>query len=127
MSQNPSLLRSSSRSRSGLRVVSGTWTYAQEGDRVRFRTAYDYRVRHGAAGRALDRVLLRPLMAWATRWSFDRLRLWVERGLTPEDALRLWLAKRACTVLLGLVWVLSGLVPKLERLDPSSRFLVHGR
>lgn len=102
----------------------GTWTYAQEGPRVRFRTTYDYRVRHGPLGRALDRVLFRPVMAWATRWSFDRLRLWVERGLAPEDALRLWLAKRACTVLLGLVWVLSGLVPKLLAVAPAEVDLV---
>lgn len=96
-----------------IREGAGTWTYAQEGDRVRFRTVYDYRSRHGIPGRFVDRLLFRPVMAWATRWSFDRLRLWLETGLAPELAMRLWLLKRALALLLGLVWVLAGLVPKV--------------
>ncbi|MGI5132642.1 hypothetical protein ACQEVB_37970 [Pseudonocardia sp. CA-107938] len=50
-------------------------------------TARDYEVRWGIAGRAADRAF-RPLMGWRTAWAFDRLRLWVERGITPEQALR---------------------------------------
>ena len=51
------------------------------------RTGHDYDVRWGIAGRAADRVF-RPMAGWGTAWSFDRLRLWVERGITPEQALR---------------------------------------
>lgn len=102
----------------------GTWTYAQEGERVRFRTVYDYRARHGAPGGLVDRVLFRPVMAWATRWSFDRLRLWLEKGLAPELAMRLWLLKRALAVLLGLVWVLAGLIPKVLAVRASEVALV---
>ena len=54
---------------------------------VSFLAGHDYEVRWGIAGRAAERVF-RPLMGWGTAWAFDRLRLWVERGITPEQALR---------------------------------------
>ena len=64
---------------------SGYWRYKPEGDGcIRFLTRYDYRPR----SRAVDRVF-RPLMAWGTAWSFDRLALWLERGVAPERALAL--------------------------------------
>ncbi|MDA2813175.1 hypothetical protein O4J56_21195 [Nocardiopsis sp. RSe5-2] len=66
----------------------GYWRYIPDGDGVRFLTGYDYRPRRGRPARAADRLLVRPLMGWATAWSFDRLRLWCERDLTPESALR---------------------------------------
>lgn len=71
-----------------LRAGSGFWRYVPS-DRqgVRFLTGYDYEVRWGVAGRAAD-LAFRPLMGWGTAWSFDRLRLWVEHGITPERALR---------------------------------------
>ncbi|KOU59673.1 membrane protein YndG [Streptomyces sp. MMG1533] len=72
---------------------SGYWRYVPDGDGVRFLTGYDYRPRWGAFGALADRLVLRPLMGWATAWSFDRLRLWLERGITPERALRNWLAE----------------------------------
>ncbi|WP_270070704.1 hypothetical protein [Streptomonospora mangrovi] len=63
----------------------GHWRYTPlEGGGVDFATAYRYRVRGGTAGRLADRWLLGPLLGWATAWSFDRLRLWCERGTTPE-------------------------------------------
>lgn len=75
-----------------LRAGSGFWRYVPSGREpdqqgVRFVTGYDYEVRWGIAGRAAD-LVLRPLMGWGTAWSFDRLRLWVEHGITPERALR---------------------------------------
>ena len=57
-------------------------------DGVRFITRYDYEVRWGLIGRALDRLVVRPLMGWATAWSFDRLRLWIETGVEPRGAAR---------------------------------------
>lgn len=70
---------------------SGYWRYIPDGDGVRFLTGYDYRPRWGAFGALADRLVLRPLMGWATAWSFDRLRLWLEYGITPERARRNWL------------------------------------
>ncbi|MEV5440304.1 SRPBCC family protein [Streptomyces sp. NPDC052682] len=78
---------------------SGYWRYVPDGDGVRFLTGYDYRTRWGAFGALADRVLLRPLVGWATAWSFDRLRLWLEHGVTPERARRNWLAELAVRAL----------------------------
>ncbi|WP_067438856.1 hypothetical protein [Nocardioides jensenii] len=62
----------------------GYWRYVPvEGGGLRFLTGYHYRPRH----RLLD-VAFGPMMGWATAWSFDRLRLWVESGITPERARR---------------------------------------
>ena len=61
-----------------IRAGSGYWKYVPTGDGIRFLTAYDYRTRFGIVGRLADRVAFRPLLGWATAWSFDRLRLWLE-------------------------------------------------
>ncbi|QNP70121.1 hypothetical protein IAG44_12115 [Streptomyces roseirectus] len=93
---------------------SGYWRYVPEEDGVRFLTGYDYRPRWGAFGRAVDRALVRPLMVWATAWSFDRLRLWLERGITPERALWNWLAELAVrAVVLTVACVGIGTGPEL--------------
>lgn len=80
----------------------GVFGEGTHGAGVRFLTGYDYRPRWGRFGGAADRLVFRPLMGWATAWSFDRLRLWLERDITPERALRRWLAEiavRALTVI----------------------------
>ncbi|MGW4566521.1 hypothetical protein ACWEN3_30365, partial [Streptomyces sp. NPDC004561] len=92
---------------------SGYWRYVPDAHGVRFLTGCDYRPRWGAFGAVVDRLLLRPLLRWATAWSFDRLRLWVERGITPERSLANWLAEMAVRALL-LTVCLGGLA--LERL-----------
>jgi hypothetical protein len=103
-----SALRFSSPSRLSLLAEgSGYWRYVPDGDgvrdgargEVRFLTGYDYRPRWGVFGAVADRVLFRPLMGWATAWSFDRLRLWLERGITPERARRNWLVELAVRAL----------------------------
>ncbi|MET8248603.1 hypothetical protein ABZV31_31925 [Streptomyces sp. NPDC005202] len=86
-----SALRFSSHPLSLLAEGSGYWRYVPDGDGVRFLTGYDYRPRWGAFGALADRVLFRPLMGWATAWSFDRLRLWLELGITPERARWNWI------------------------------------
>ncbi|MFD4576574.1 hypothetical protein ACFWNK_04690 [Streptomyces sp. NPDC058417] len=89
---------------------SGYWRYVPDGggDGVRFLTGYDYRPRWGAFGALADRLVLRPLMGWATAWSFDRLRLWLERGVTPERALRNWLLELTVRALV-IVFACTGL------------------
>ncbi|MFC3575535.1 hypothetical protein ACFOZ0_20095 [Streptomyces yaanensis] len=79
---------------------SGYWRYVPDGDGVRFLTGYDYRPRWGRVGALADRVVFRPLMGWATAWSFDRLRLWLEKGITPERALVNWCAELAVRALI---------------------------
>jgi hypothetical protein len=53
---------------------------------VRFLTGYDYTPGWGRLGPLAD-LAFRPLFGWLTAWSFDRLRLWLERGVTPRRAL----------------------------------------
>ncbi|MGH9421452.1 MAG: SRPBCC family protein, partial [Thermoanaerobaculia bacterium] len=67
---------------------SGYWKYIPTADGVRFITAYDYEQRFGSFGRMVDSITFRPLMGWATAWSFDRLRLWLERSIDPAVTLR---------------------------------------
>ncbi|MEE1814139.1 hypothetical protein PUR59_03780 [Streptomyces sp. SP18ES09] len=90
---------------------SGYWRYLPTPDGVRFLTGYDYRPRWGRAGRTADRLLLRPLMGWATAWSFDRLRLWCERDITPERSRDRWLLEAAARILLVAAPWLATLLP----------------
>lgn len=66
---------------------SGYWRYVPTPDGVRFLTGYDYRPRWGRFGALADRWVFRPLVGWATAWSFDRLRLWCEHGVSPARSL----------------------------------------
>ncbi|WP_405019373.1 hypothetical protein OHV05_23265 [Kitasatospora sp. NBC_00070] len=84
-----SALRFASDSRwSPLQEGTGYWRYAPEAGQIRFLTGYDYRTWPGPAARRLDRYLIRPCVGWLTAWSFDRLRLWAELGVTPERSRR---------------------------------------
>jgi uncharacterized protein YndB with AHSA1/START domain len=65
---------------SPIRTGRGYWRYVPVPDGVRFVTGYDY---EPGWGRMPD-LLARPLLGWATAWSFDRLRIWAERGEPPE-------------------------------------------
>jgi hypothetical protein len=62
----------------------GFWRYTPVSGGVRFVTGFDYGTRWGRFGRQADRVF-RPVFGWMTAWSFDRLRLWLETGIPPED------------------------------------------
>ena len=96
-----------------IREGSGYWKYVPAGASIRFLTRYDYTPRFGAPGRWLDTLLFRPLLGWATAWSFDRLRRWLEQGLEPEAALRQALVHAVGRGALAAVWIYQGLVPKL--------------
>lgn len=70
---------------------SGYWRYTpREDGGVTFATWYDYRSRYPM----IDRFF-RPLMAWGTAWSFDRLRLWADRCVPPELSAGIALADAA--------------------------------
>lgn len=79
---------------SPIRSGRGYWRYIPAPDGVRFITGYDYQPGWGP----LD-VIVRPLLGWATAWSFDRLRIWLEGGPEPERwpllaALKFWRVDR---------------------------------
>lgn len=96
-----------------IRQGSGYWRYIPVESGTRFLTWYDYDVRFGAFGKLVDRLAFRPLMGWATAWSFDRLRLWAETGQPPESSLALSLIHALARFTLAFVWIWHGLVPKL--------------
>jgi hypothetical protein len=96
-----------------IKMGSGYWKYVPKENAIRFFTWYDYETRFGAVGKLVDRLCFRPLLGWATAWSFDRLRLWIEEGISPE-------ASRDRAMVYGLargtgafIWFYHGLVPKL--------------
>ncbi|WP_054533974.1 hypothetical protein [Herpetosiphon geysericola] len=94
-----------------IRSGAGYWLYTPTSDGIDFSTSYDYQTRFGRLGWLIDRLLFRPLMAWATAWSFDRLRLWVEQQLDPALALRTWLKQRiAVLAILGMLFICFTLV-----------------
>ncbi len=79
----------------------------------RFITWYDYRTRFGIIGRIVDRVFFRPLLGWATAWSFDRLRLWLEKGILPEVSRDRAFVYALSRLMIAFVWLYHGLIPKL--------------
>lgn len=96
-----------------IREGSGYWRYVPTPRGLRFFTWYDYSVRFGRAGGLVDRLLFRPLMGWATAWSFDRMRIWAEDGQAPESSLALSLIHATARIAIAAVWIWHGLVPKL--------------
>jgi uncharacterized membrane protein len=96
-----------------IKTGSGYWKYVPNENAIRFLTWYDYETRFGAFGKLIDRLLFRPLLGWATAWSFDRLRLWIEKGISPEasrDRALIYLLSRGTV---AFIWFYHGLVPKL--------------
>jgi DoxX-like protein len=98
---------------------SGYWRYVPTSDGIRFLTWYSYRTRFGFLGRVLDATVFRPLMGWATAWSFDRLRLWIEKGIDPAPSGQRSLVHAVARVSMALVFLYQGLVPKLLYHHPT--------
>lgn len=100
-----------------IKVGSGYWKYVPDGGEISFFTWYDYESRFGPFGKAIDRYVFQPLLGWATAWSFDCLRLWIEREIPPEVSRERALVYSVARSVLGFVWLYHGLVPKLIRHD----------
>ena len=96
-----------------IRKGSGYWQYVPVDGGIRFLTRYDYDTRFGAPGRLFDRLVFRPLIGWATAWSFDRLRLWLEDEVDPGISAQLSLMHALARVSLAAGWLYHGIVPKL--------------
>jgi len=91
----------------------GFWKYVPADDGIRFLTRYDYRTRFGLVGAIIDRLVFRPLLGWATAWSFDRLRQWIEHAIDPAVSMQRSLIHATARIALASIWVYQGLVPKL--------------
>jgi hypothetical protein len=89
-----------------IRTGSGYWRYVPTPAGIRFLTGYHYTPGWGTAGLVADRAF-RPLIGWATAWSFDRFRIWLETGRSPERSQRQALAETAIRA--GLVGIAIGL------------------
>src|SRR5579872_4756262 len=107
------LLFSSSDRKSLIDEGSGYWQYHPTDAGVKFLTWYDYRTRFGPIGRVVDRFLFRPLIGWATAWSFDRLRLWIDHEIPPEISMRMTVIHAIARLGIAFTWMWQGLVPKL--------------
>lgn len=107
-----------------IREGAGYWQYVPTIDGLRFLTSYDYRVRFGAIGRCFDRLVFRPLIGWATAWSFDCLRLWIEKGIQPEVSRLYSLIHLIARVAVAAVWIYQGAVPKLLGLQSDELTLM---
>jgi hypothetical protein len=102
----------------------GYWKYVPTGACVRFLTWYDYDTRFGAIGRIFDRLAFRPLIGWATAWSFDRLRLWIECDIPPEVSLRMALIHACARISITFIWIWQGLIPKLWFPSPDEKAML---
>ena len=114
----------SSDAKSLIEEGSGYWQYLPIIDGVRFLTWYDYRTRFGHVGRLVDRLLFRRLIGWATAWSFDRLRLWIDRGIPPETSMRMTLIHAFARFGIAFTWLWQGLVPKLMFTSVDERAMI---
>jgi hypothetical protein len=108
-----------------IRVGRGYWKYTPCGGSIRFETQYDYEPRFGLLGRLLDGYVFRPLMGWATAWSFDALKIWLEKGLHPKQLLRHAVVYWIVCLLFSFVWVYQGVVPKLLAMHPKELYMMH--
>jgi hypothetical protein len=112
--------------RSLIRQGSGYWRYEPVAGGIRFLTRYDYEPRLGLLGRAVDYVAFRPLLGWATAWSFDRLRLWAEDGIDPAVSLERSVTHAIARLTLVGVWLYQGVVPKLLFPDTGELAILRG-
>ncbi|MDX5339380.1 MAG: DoxX-like family protein [Cyclobacteriaceae bacterium] len=112
--ESTSVLKFSSDSQiSIIKQGSGYWKYVPEASGIKFFTGYDYKTRWGLLGNLIDKVIFRPLMIWATAWSFDCLRNWIEKGLHPKQAINAQLSVLLVNLTLGIIWIYQGLIPKI--------------
>jgi uncharacterized membrane protein YphA (DoxX/SURF4 family) len=96
-----------------IKTGSGYWKYVPKESAIRFFTWYDYGTRFGVVGKLIDKCLFRPLIGWATAWSFDRLRLWIEEGISPESSRDRALIYAVSRGAMAFIWFYHGVVPKL--------------
>lgn len=102
-----------------IRTGRGYWKYSPKGDWIEFETQYDYDTNFGKIGQVIDSYVFRPMLGWATAWSFSTLKLWLEKGHHPRLTLKKTLTYWIVCFLLGFVWVYQGLVPKVLAVHPE--------
>lgn len=92
---------------------SGYWKYKPDGDSVEFLTRYNYETRWGKIGEWIDKLFFKHLIGWATSWSFDALKVWLEKGIQPEETMKKSVVHLLVCLSLAFVWLYQGLIPKI--------------
>ncbi|MCY9203004.1 hypothetical protein [Bacillus atrophaeus] len=88
----------------------GYWKYKQIDNRhVTFITEYQYETSYGSFGRYIDRFMFRPLLGWATAWSFDALRLWLEKKKHPKQLIRRTMVYSIISLFFFFCWIFHGI------------------
>ncbi|MFN2747467.1 DoxX-like family protein [Bacillus sp. z60-18] len=113
-----SLSFASSHPLSLIREGRGYWKYKQIKNGIAFMTQYDYETNYGRLGRLAD-LAFRPLIGWATAWSFDALKIWLEKGLHPKLLIQKTAIYWFVCLLLSFIWIYQGLIPKLIMQHPE--------
>ncbi|WP_227938833.1 DoxX-like family protein [Alkalihalobacillus deserti] len=104
---------------------SGYWKYVTTDSGIKFFTQYDYKTRFGYVGRIIDQ-LFKPLMGWATAWSFDCLRLWLEKEIPPRISFIRSIIHFISSFVLAFIWIYQGLVPKVLYQEAGELALLEG-
>jgi len=107
-----------------IREGGGYWKYTESQTGIVFETGYDYECRWGVIGRFIDSVVFRPFIGWATAWSFDRLRLWIEKGVDPMLLMLRSIVHSVCRLGLAAIFAWHGIVPKLVAHHPQEQQLI---
>ncbi|MDM5188068.1 DoxX-like family protein [Bacillus sp. DX4.1] len=102
-----------------IQVGRGYWKYTPNGKNISFETQYDYDTRFGSIGKFIDLYIFRSLLGAATAWSFDALKLWLEKGFHPRLLLRRAVTYWLVCFLFSFVWIYQGLVPKVLFAHPE--------
>ncbi|BCB36845.1 membrane protein [Bacillus cereus] len=96
-----------------IQIGRGYWKYTPCKEHIHFETQYDYDTRYGRMGNVIDFYMFRPLLGWATAWSFDALKLWLEKGLHPRLLIRRTMTYWLVCFLFAFVWMYQGIFPKI--------------
>ncbi|PFA12176.1 hypothetical protein COA08_05845 [Bacillus cereus] len=96
-----------------IQIGRGYWKYTPNEEHIYFETQYDYDTRLGRIGNVIDSYVFRPLLGWATAWSFDALKLWLEKDLHPSMLIRRTMTYWLVCFLFAFVWLYQGGVPKV--------------
>ncbi|MEG7966375.1 DoxX-like family protein [Bacillus cereus group sp. Sample30] len=96
-----------------IQIGRGYWKYTPCKEHIHFETQYDYDTRYGRIGNVIDFYMFRPLLGWATAWSFDALKLWLEKGIHPRLLIRRTMTYWLVCFLFAFVWMYQGIFPKI--------------
>ncbi|KGP91807.1 hypothetical protein N780_15645 [Pontibacillus chungwhensis BH030062] len=98
----------------------GYWKYIPKADKdMTFLTQYDYQTRFGTLGAWVDRLFFRPMIGWATALSFDVLKRWLEKGMTPKSQYLQFFAYWILSFFFSFIWIYHGLIPKVLYKHPE--------